>query len=260
MNIRGITFLVCLWGVFGAAVHAGAMEWEYYALTKEGNSLFFDKNSVSISDNVVKVNQKEMYTPENLFWRNQRLGTRYLESKETVNQIEINCSNIEYRVTMVTEYDSDGKVIEMVSHEKRSSWKPAVDSPDIFILYDLVCFPEWKYVISSENSDYFVNKGALRVNNSNVNITFWMKEVDKKTGKETEKEKVTMVCEKDKYTLRHLMRYSPDGSVKEVLADDHLRKWIPITPKSIIDGFQTLLCDGKYVRQNVKEYVQSVSR
>jgi len=260
MKKRGFIFLICLWMLFGVVIQAGAAEWEYYTTSKDGNSLHFDKSSTSVSDNIVRVSQKEIYTSNNLFWRNQRLGKKYIDSKETVNQIEIDCAKADYRVKIVTEYDSDGKTIDIVSHEQRFPWKPAVDSPEIYILYDLICFPEWKYITSSENCDYFINKGALRVNNSNSNVTFWMKEVDKKTGKESEREKITMVCEKDKYTLRHLMKYNPDGSVKEVLTDGHLRRWIPIAPKTIIDGFQDILCDDKYVRQNVKDYLQSVSR
>lgn len=258
MKDRGFRLLIFLWMFLGIATQVGAAEWEYYTINKDGNSLFFDKSSISLPDNVIRVNQKEVYTTDNLFWRKKRLGKKFIDSKETITQIEVNCSNADYRVRMVTEYDSDGKTIDIFSYEKRFSWKPAVDYPEVYILYDLVCFSEWIYVTSSVDYDYFINKGALRVNNSNVNISFWMKEVDKKTGKETEKEKVTIVCEKDKYTLRHLMKYNPDGSVKEVLTDRQLKRWIPIKPKTIIDGFHEILCDDKYVRQNVKDYLKTV--
>lgn len=258
MKNIGVGFLICLCMFFCNAAQAGAVEWEYYTVNKAGDHLFFDTHRIAISDNIVKVTQKEVYTADDLYWLRKRLGRKYENLRETVNQININCSAAEYGITRVTKYDSDGKVIDIFSYEERFAWRPAIDSPEIYILYDLVCFPEWIYMTSSDGHDYFLNRGALRVNNSNANVTFWMKEVDKKTGKETEKEKVTIVCEKDKYTLRHLMKYNPDGSVKEVLTDSHLKRWIPIKPKSIIEGFHDILCDGKYVRQNVKDYLKTV--
>lgn len=258
--MKKITMVFFLLGavMFIVSSQALAVDWEYYSLNKDNNPLFYDKSRVLKSGHIVRVHQKESYSTNILYWLRQRMGEKYGNLKEAISLLEIDCAKAEYTLISFTHYDSDGKVIDTRSYERRPDWKAVEDSLDISILRDLCCFYEWKTVTASEIHDYFINRETIQVNNSNANITFWMKEVDKKTGKETEKEKVTIVCEKDKYTLRHLMKYNPDGSVKEVLTENHLRRWIPIAPKTIIDGFHDILCDDKYVRQNVKDYLKTV--
>jgi len=235
-----------------------AADWEYYSLKKENNPLFYDKSSIVRSANIVRVHQKELYSTNVLFWLRQRVGEKYDDLRGKILVMEIDCSKAEYNLISFIHYNSEDKMIETRNYKGRMDWKAVKDYPDINLLHDLCCFDEWKAIVASETHDYLLNIGTVQVNNSNANVTFWMKEVDKKTGQEKEKEKVTIVCETDQYTLRHLMKYNPDGSVKEVITDNHLRRWKPITPNAIIDGFHEILCDDKYVRQNVKDYLKTV--
>jgi hypothetical protein len=260
--MRKLSLILYVSGLLSLVVfsQAAANDWEHYSFNADNDALLYDKGNIVIKDYIATVYQKELYDLNTLFWLVQRKGKKFDDLRSAVNLLTINCTTSHFKLTSTTFYDSEGKILEIRDYGERNEWKEVSDSQDIRILHDLCCFNDWKSIAASETHDYFLNIGTIQVNNSNANVTFWMKEVDKKTAKETEREKITMVCEKDKYTLRHLMKYNPDGSVKEVLTDSHLRKWIPITPKSIIDGFHTLLCDEKYVRQNVKEYVQSVSK
>lgn len=237
-----------------------AAEWEYYSLSNNSNPLFYDTSSMLKNGHIVKVYQKEFYSTNVLYWLRQRLGEKYIDLQEAVSHIAIDCSKAEYNLVAFTHYTSKGEVIKSQNYEGKMDWKTVDDSPDMRILYEICCFHEWHSIAASEAHDYFLNIGTVQVNNSNANVTFWMKEVDRKTGKETEKEKVTIVCEKDKYTLRHLIKYDPDGSVKEVLTDNDLRRWIRIKSNTIIEGIHDVLCDEKYVRQNVKDYLKSVSK
>ena len=232
--------------------------WEYYDLSQDGEPLFYDKQNIKYSKNIVTVYQKETYNANNLFWKKKRLGTKYDELRYTVKLLTIDCSRGDIYLKQLIQYDSNGNAISTDDYSERTSKLP--QSQDTSLLYGLFCNPEWVQVTTHSDFDIFVNAGVIHVSNSNANVTFWMKAIHTKTKQEVEKELITIICEKNLYVLRYLMKYASDGSVSDVYTEGRFSQWEPISNNTIMSGLKNIVCDNNLPRQDLKDYLRSLSK
>ena len=239
--------------LFFAFFPADSADWQYFSTDKNGNSLFYDIQNIVCTENVVKVYQKENHREEFLERLRNRLGDGYDDLSEIVNLIEIDCSHEQSRISSVSYYSSNGKELKNIK-SRAGDWKPIPQESGLHILYELCCPADWEYIISSDKDKYFLNTG--RIGSNDLSVTFWMKAINKKTEKETEKTKFTIRCKNGTYAVRYQMKFKPDGSAPAVHSEGNFIAWDKIPSDTIIDTFQKLLCVEGVPRKDVKVYIK----
>lgn len=254
---KGMFIIFVTFCLFFMATLADGADWQYYGLDKDGDSLFYDKENVTHSNDIVKIYQKETYLADNLFWIKQRLGDKYSDLKEVVNLIEIDCSAKRSKIRTVTYYNTKENVIES-RDQAGTDWILMPQKSELHMLYELCCPAEWAYVTSSKDDDYFLNISKMTVNHSDV--TFWMKGINRKTSQEAEKDKFTIKCKSGTYALRHHIKYQSDGSASKVTSYDRYIEWSRISPDTIIGFFQKLLCTDGLARKDIKDQLHNISK
>jgi len=246
-------FLICLLSVPASLV--GAADWIYLTTDMKGAQLFYDRGTIAFSDDTVRVHQKEVYSEQHLMRIRERLGGIYEDLTETVNLIEINCRDYQSRVESVLQYNSEGAVITSRKNGGKE-WKAIPRKSAVNLLYELCCPADWVYVTSSEDEEYFLNTERITVNASTV--TFWMKGINKNTGRDTEKDRITIQCRQNIYALYHHIRYEPDGQVAQVSSHRKHLELKNISRNTIIHAFQKIVCADSEPRREVKEYLRRV--
>jgi hypothetical protein len=236
-----------------AALSANGADWQYFGSDKNGNSLFYDIKNIAYSDNVIKVYQKENHREEFLARLRNRLGDDYDDLTEIVNLIEIDCPHEQSRIRSVSYYSSSGKELKNIK-SRGGDWQDIPQESPIHMLYELSCPANWEYFISSNDDKYFLNTGRMILND--LTVTFWMKAINKKTEKETEKTKFTIKCKNGNYAVRYQMKYKPDGSAPAVYSEGNFVGWDKIPSDTIIDSFQKLLCVEGAPRKDVGGYLK----
>lgn len=244
-------FLICLFSV--PASLAGAADWIYLTTDEKEAQLFYDRETLACSDDIVRVQQKEIYGEKHLMRIRDRLGSIYEDLTETVNLIEINCRDQQSRVESVAQYNSAGALISTHKNQGRE-WKAIPRNSAVNLLYELCCPSDWVYVSSSEDEEYFLNTERITMNASAV--TFWMKGINKKTGRETERDRIIIQCRHNIYALHHHISYEPDGKVAQVSTHRNHRELKKISRSTIIYAFQEIVCADKEPRREVKEYLR----
>ncbi len=237
--------------IFVAAL-VNAANWQYLGPGKNDIIFYFDNENIIKSEGTLKVKQKEVYS-EQIFTRlKDRLGEKYADLTDIVNLIEIDCPGKRSRIRSITYYDSAGKAIDSLNR-RDPEWLFIPQESAVNILHELYCSVEWEYIVSTKDDDYFLNTGGMAVNN--LNVTFWMKAVNKNTKKESERDKFTIKCNNGNFSLRYRIKYKPDGSLSKVNSYDDYIEWSQISPNTIIDSFNKLLCADGQPRKDVKGYL-----
>jgi Surface-adhesin protein E len=89
---------------------AGGADWKYYGQTQTA-SYFFDIDSISRQENIVRVWMKVVYSEKGRLEEAAKLGGKYINLTDSKALVEIDCRNKWHHVAVLLVYSMEGEVI-----------------------------------------------------------------------------------------------------------------------------------------------------
>ena len=130
LSLMGLNLFCCaeVWGA----------DWKFYSQTAEA-LYYFDLKSVNLSDdNRIGVEVKLDFTDKGVIEMVGQFGKDYQNISYELNQYEINCIDKKFRVSSVTRYSKDGKILLRVSRDQ-AEWISIPSASTSESLFKMVC-------------------------------------------------------------------------------------------------------------------------
>lgn len=96
-------------------------EWEFLDISAVGDFLFYNRKTIPVSPNIIRVWTLIIYTEKSRPYYVKKYGKMYENLDYALNLLEINCTKGIYRYLEYYSYASDGSIIR--SSKKPDLWK-----------------------------------------------------------------------------------------------------------------------------------------
>ena len=131
LAVIGYMILVCYAEGWGA-------DWKLYSQTPEA-LYYFDVRSVNPShENTISVQVKLDFTDKGVIEMVEQFGKDYQNISHELNHYEISCADKKFRVSSVTRYSKNGRILLRVSRDE-SQWIPIPADSTSESLSNMVC-------------------------------------------------------------------------------------------------------------------------
>jgi hypothetical protein len=113
-------------------------DWKLYSQTAEA-LYYFDVRSVNPShENIMGVQVKLNFTDKGVIEMVEQFGKDYQNISYELNDYEINCADRKFRVSSVTRYSKNGKILFRVSRDE-AEWTSIPPDSTSESLFKMVC-------------------------------------------------------------------------------------------------------------------------
>ena len=139
MRIRyGVFFAVIGSIILFCHAEGRGADWKLYSQTAEA-LYYFDVRSVNPSDeNIIGVQVKLNFTDKGVIEMVEQFGKDYQNISDELNDYEINCADRKFRVSSVTRYSKNGKILFRVSRDE-AEWTSIPPDSTSESLFKMVC-------------------------------------------------------------------------------------------------------------------------